>query len=284
MFCFRHPPPGAGRLSAGIAHTGTGKAVHLKQGVDVAGRLRGLALPLPPILLPLLCRQRLHDNRGCWQAGRLLRENLEAVLGVALPQRQGADAEDASADCAICYAYRLPPAEGQLPAGGEEGGWPARLQPGAWPGVGAGSMRRACCCPARQPCRISASCGLLPGPASAAACDRVVPPFACCRQASPPTSTATTRPAASRFTGAAWWNGSIQVGGGRGLSVCACRHGRSAAGSTVRVCCCSPSVHACPLALPHPLQADTSTRQSFNTLFGACPYCSAPITVKAVPA
>ena len=28
------------------------------------------------------------------------------------------------------------------------------------------------------------------------------------------------------------------------------------------------------------LNADTSTRQSFNTLFGACPYCSAPITVK----
>ena len=26
--------------------------------------------------------------------------------------------------------------------------------------------------------------------------------------------------------------------------------------------------------------ADTSTRQSFNTLFGACPYCSSPITVK----
>jgi hypothetical protein len=32
------------------------------------------------------------------------------------------DAEDASADCAICYAYRLGPAEGQMAAGGEEGG------------------------------------------------------------------------------------------------------------------------------------------------------------------
>jgi hypothetical protein len=32
---------------------------------------------------------------------------------------------------------------------------------------------------------------------------------------------------------------------------------------------------------PH-CNADTSTRHSFNTLFGACPYCSAPITVKAL--
>jgi E3 ubiquitin-protein ligase FANCL len=29
------------------------------------------------------------------------------------------------------------------------------------------------------------------------------------------------------------------------------------------------------------LQATSTTRQSFDTLFGACPYCSAPITVKA---
>lgn len=34
-----------------------------------------------------------------------------------------------------------------------------------------------------------------------------------------------------------------------------------------------------PLVAPAP-PADASTRQSFNTLFGACPYCSAPITVK----
>lgn len=28
------------------------------------------------------------------------------------------------------------------------------------------------------------------------------------------------------------------------------------------------------------LNSDTATRQSFSTLFGTCPYCSAPITVK----
>lgn len=145
--------------------------------------------PAQPWALPLDCRfmgsdaavaplrQRLHDNRGCWQAGRLLRENLEAVLGVALPQRQGADAEDASADCAICYAYRLPPAEGQLPAGGEEGESPDINCDNA-----------ACGKPFHRRCLVE------------------------------------------------WLN------------------------------------------------SDTSTRQSFNTLFGACPYCSAPITVKAVPA
>ena len=67
----------------------------------------------------LACRQLLHDHRGRWQEGRPLRENLEAVLELQLPQRgQGPHAEDASADCAICYAYRLPAAEE-----GAEGGW-----------------------------------------------------------------------------------------------------------------------------------------------------------------
>ena len=66
----------------------------------------------PPCRRHLGCRQRLHDNRGLWQEGRPLRGNLEAVLQLALPQRQGEDAEEASADCAICYAYRLLPAEG----------------------------------------------------------------------------------------------------------------------------------------------------------------------------
>lgn len=46
-----------------------------------------------------------------------------------------------------------------------------------------------------------------------------------------------------------------------------------------------PSPHLChsPTLLAQPnscWHADTSTRQSFNTLFGACPYCSSPITVK----
>ncbi|KAI7842671.1 hypothetical protein COHA_003602 [Chlorella ohadii] len=89
-----------------------------------------------PGLVPLDCRfmgseaavaplrQRLHDNRGLWQEGRLLRLNLEAVLELQLPQRQGADAEDVSADCAICYAYRLPPADESAAAAGEEGDAP----------------------------------------------------------------------------------------------------------------------------------------------------------------
>lgn len=63
----------------------------------------------------------MHDNRGLWQEGRLLRLNLEAVLELQLPQRQGADAEDVSADCAICYAYRLPPGDEAAAAAGEEG-------------------------------------------------------------------------------------------------------------------------------------------------------------------
>ncbi len=39
------------------------------------------------------------------------------MLELRLPERQGGDAEDASADCAICYAYRLlPEAAASAPA------------------------------------------------------------------------------------------------------------------------------------------------------------------------
>ncbi|PSC68290.1 E3 ubiquitin-ligase FANCL [Micractinium conductrix] len=116
-------------------------------------------------------RQRLHDNRGLWQEGRPLRGNLEAVLQLALPQRQGEDAEEASADCAICYAYRLLPAEGGAAEDGEA------------PDVNCDNA--ACGKPFHRRCLVE------------------------------------------------WLN------------------------------------------------SDQTTRQSFNTLFGACPYCSAPITVKA---
>lgn len=38
---------------------------------------------------------------------RLPRENLERVLGMALPSRATSAVEDISAECCICYAYRL---------------------------------------------------------------------------------------------------------------------------------------------------------------------------------
>lgn len=57
---------------------------------------------------------------------RLLRDNLEDVLGQPLPSREaaagGEGQEGASAECAICYAYRLPPEDPEA-AGEEEGRW-----------------------------------------------------------------------------------------------------------------------------------------------------------------
>ena len=39
---------------------------------------------------------------------RMPRENLEALLQMKLPSRTLAAEDDISADCCICYAYRLP--------------------------------------------------------------------------------------------------------------------------------------------------------------------------------
>lgn len=37
----------------------------------------------------------------------LVRENLEAVLGLTFPSPQDADRDDVSAECIICYSFRL---------------------------------------------------------------------------------------------------------------------------------------------------------------------------------
>jgi E3 ubiquitin-protein ligase FANCL len=59
-------------------------------------------------------RAAMQSRRVEWRTGRCLRANLEAVLGMELPKKEvgvGAAAaeEGLSAECAICYAYRLPP-------------------------------------------------------------------------------------------------------------------------------------------------------------------------------
>lgn len=126
---------------------------------------------------------RLHANRARWRPGARLRENLEAVLEMQLPGRPEAGAageDDASADCAMCYAYRLPAGEGG--AGAAAGGG----------GEEAGEVPDVNC--------NNAACGK---------------PF-------------------HRRCLAEW------------------------------------------------LGADTTTKQSFGTLYGACPYCSEPIAVKAM--
>eukprot|EP00884_Botryococcus_braunii_P000251 jgi/Botrbrau1/10226/Bobra.0362s0016.1 len=59
-------------------------------------------------------RQCLHDRQGLWDESRMPRENLEEVLGQQLPKKlAAAQMEDASLDCCICYAYRLPTEDGQ---------------------------------------------------------------------------------------------------------------------------------------------------------------------------
>ena len=52
---------------------------------------------------------------------RLVRANLEAALEVALPSPATTAKTDFSADCGICYSYRLQQ-DGTAPAGGEGAG------------------------------------------------------------------------------------------------------------------------------------------------------------------
>lgn len=49
----------------------------------------------------------------------MVRANLEAALELKLPSPSTSTKEDFSADCGICYAYRLPADDGASGEGGE---------------------------------------------------------------------------------------------------------------------------------------------------------------------
>ncbi|KAH9304740.1 hypothetical protein KI387_009144 [Taxus chinensis] len=53
-------------------------------------------------------RKKWNNNIGRWKADRMLRENLEDVLEITFPSPQDSIQEDISAECGICYAFRLP--------------------------------------------------------------------------------------------------------------------------------------------------------------------------------
>ncbi|GLJ27361.1 hypothetical protein SUGI_0536870 [Cryptomeria japonica] len=61
------------------------------------------------VIAPL--RKKWNSNIGRWKADRLLRENLEDVLEITFPSPQDSIQEDISAECGICYAFRLPNAD-----------------------------------------------------------------------------------------------------------------------------------------------------------------------------
>lgn len=61
-------------------------------------------------------RKSWNSNIRRWKVDRLLRENLEDILETTFPSPQDSIQEDISADCGICYAFRLPNAErGSVP-------------------------------------------------------------------------------------------------------------------------------------------------------------------------
>lgn len=68
-------------------------------------------------------RKRWNSNIRRWKVERLLRENLEDILETTFPSPQDSIQEDISADCGICYAFRLPNADG---LGADRGSVPDR--------------------------------------------------------------------------------------------------------------------------------------------------------------
>lgn len=144
----------------------------------------------------------VRTNRLHWRAAGMLRENLSALLGAPLPEKDsgsggedgGIVAEDVGAECAICYNYRRPV------EGGDGGG-------------SGGCEDDQLMAEARNIEDVVADQNL--GDIPEINCDNAA---------------------------------------------------------------CGKPFHR--LCLREWLAADATTRQSFDTLFGACPYCSSPIAVK----
>eukprot|EP01018_Ginkgo_biloba_P006628 Gb_35791 [translate_table: standard] len=68
-------------------------------------------------------RKRWNSNIRRWKGDKLLRENLEDILEITFPSPQDTVQEDISADCGICYAFRLPNVDAH---GAERGSVPDR--------------------------------------------------------------------------------------------------------------------------------------------------------------
>ncbi|KAK9807004.1 hypothetical protein WJX72_010444 [[Myrmecia] bisecta] len=64
-------------------------------------------------------REKLRSNRHLWDDERLTRVNLERVLDLRLPSQTEAALDDISANCCICYGYRLLAHPDQDPTLGE---------------------------------------------------------------------------------------------------------------------------------------------------------------------
>ena len=62
-------------------------------------------------------RQGFNQSISRWSPARGVRENLEAVMGIAFPSPTNTTKEDFSEECSICYSYRL-----QQPDGGGDAG------------------------------------------------------------------------------------------------------------------------------------------------------------------
>jgi hypothetical protein len=66
-------------------------------------------------MLKFLGQDKLHclsfvgicTRHMCRNMERLVRENLEDVLGVTFPSPQDSDRDDVTSECIICYSYRL---------------------------------------------------------------------------------------------------------------------------------------------------------------------------------
>ncbi|CAN0316897.1 unnamed protein product [Ascophyllum nodosum] len=66
-------------------------------------------------------RETFSKNLLRWDHARMLRANLEATLELKLPSPATSTKEDYSADCGICYSYRLQPPEGKPFRAGDRG-------------------------------------------------------------------------------------------------------------------------------------------------------------------
>lgn len=224
----------------------------------------------------------VHCQGAVFLCGRLLRENLEEVLEQQLPSKESDSGihqqEAVSAECSICYAYRLPSSNAE--AGGDEGSVPHKrclphLSQHEFQGCTRGFGVTHCllfqtACVWLQ-CARGVHRSMIHQYNQIAACAAVAVTAAVTSwrpgwdDAQIPTI---VRSHQQHITVAL-----------RGAAMPAPNAGDVPGINCSNPSCGKPFHRQC---LAEWLLADTTTRSSFNTLFGTCPYCSDPITVRAI--
>lgn len=225
-------------------------------------------------------QETFNGNVGRWSAEKSLLQNLEAALGHQLPSRSSTQATDYILNCGICYSYRLDGQKSESRSDTSVGAGGPRID-------GVRALNAAETAPQRKRARPDKAAAAAATAEAAAAAESTLPIDASSKSgagSNTPTDEHAESETSMRAAAAALFSmprpqesGSHQQPGAAGTKTSSSSDAVSTPDQICENARCGKSFHhACLLEW---MQSTPSSRKSFNTWFGSCPYCSSPISI-----